>query len=794
MAGRRRIEVNGIVQGVGFRPFIYNLARSLGVKGFVLNDSTGVVIEAEGDRVEEFIEHIKADAPPLARIDALKVSSLARAGYTDFEIRESTGREDIATLISPDISICSDCLEELFDPSNRRYLYPFINCTNCGPRYSIISRLPYDRPNTTMSQFRMCRLCEEEYHDPSNRRFHAQPNACPECGPSLKFKIQDSKFKIYGEDPLKATIELLKEGAIIAIKGLGGFHLACDATNDDAVRRLRDGKRRSNKPFAVMMPDIETVRLFCEMGDEEEGLLTSPESPIVLLEKKDCTHISELVAPDNNYFGIMLPYTPVHHLLFRYPMTNRSLNIHPHFSALVMTSGNISEEPIVIDNEEAMERLSHIADAFLLHNRDIYMRVDDSVARISDFGYQVSDLKSQIPDSESHIPDPRFRIIRRARGYAPSPIELGFDMPEILATGGELKTTFCLTKGSYVIMSQHIGDMENLEAIGFYKETLNNLKGTFGVKPSIIAHDMHPNYWTTTFAKQLATHHPSLTTIPVQHHHAHIVSCMAENGLSGRVIGVALDGTGYGTDGRVWGGEFMIADERDFERFAHLEYLPMPGGEKVIKEPYRMAVSYLYHTFGLGCLDAFPSFFDRFDHGMIERLIEMMDKDIRSPLTSSCGRLFDAVASILGIRDVITFEAEGAIGVEMQSLEDVEQGYGFVIKGGAPYTIDLRPMIGEMVDDLRRGLPLHEVGGRFHNTVVGIIVRVAGMVREEISIDRVCLTGGCFQNDMLTEKSIAGLTKEGFKVFIHRIVPTNDGGISLGQAVVAASVTERHLK
>ena len=790
---------------MGFRPFIYNLARSLGVKGFVLNDSTGVVIEAEGDRVEEFIEHIRTDAPPRARIDALKVLSLARAGYTDFEIRESIGMEDITTLISPDISICKDCLEELFDPSNRRYLYPFINCTNCGPRYSIIFRLPYDRPNTTMSQFRMCRFCEEEYHDPSNRRFHAQPNACPECGPQIEFKVQGSRFKVEKEDPLKATIELLKDGAIVAIKGLGGFHLACDATNDDAVRRLRDGKRRSNKPFAVMMPDVRTVRLFCEVGDEGEGLLTSPENPIVLLEKKDCTHISELVAPDNNYLGVMLPYTPLHHLLFRYPMSNRSsLNTHPHFSALVMTSGNISEEPIVTDNDEAMERLSHVADAFLLHNRDIYMRVDDSVARVSGFKSQISNLKFQISDLRSQISNPPFRIIRRARGYAPSPIELGFDMPEILATGGELKTTFCLTKGRYAIMSQHIGDMENLEAIGFYKETLNNLKGTFEVEPSIIAHDMHPNYWTTTFAEQLATHEPSLSTIPVQHHHAHIVSCMAENGLSGRVIGVALDGTGYGTDGRVWGGEFMIAGipERErtqsgksgFERFAHLEYLPMPGGERAIKEPYRMAVSYLYHTFGQGCLDVLPSFFDRFDHRMIERLIEMMDRGIRSLLTSSCGRLFDAVASILGIRDFITFEAEGAIGVEMRSLRDVEDRYGFAIKEGEPYTIDLRPMIVQMVDDLRRGLALHEVGGRFHNTIAAVVIRVAGMTRKETSIDRVCLTGGCFQNEILIEKSVAGLMKEGFKVFIHKMVPSNDGGISLGQAVVAASVTEGALK
>lgn len=792
---RVKIEVTGIVQGVGFRPFVYNLARSMGIKGFVLNDSKGVIIEAEGDGIDGFIQYLKTSYPPLAQIEDIKTSILPPAGYKGFEIRESLSDEGLSTLISPDIAICKDCLKELFDSSDRRYLYPFINCTNCGPRYSIIHSIPYDRPNTTMKAFRMCKDCEEEYHDPSNRRFHAQPNACPECGPKLQLQVTSHKWQVKEKNPIGITIELLREGAIVAIKGIGGFHLACDATNDAAVKRLRGGKRRSNKPFAVMMPDMKTIRSFCEVTPGEGDILKGPIRPVVLLKKRRDIVISDFVAPENNYLGVMLPYTPLHYLLFYYPLTHHSSpTTRHHFNALVMTSGNLSEEPIVTDNQDALERLSSIADAFLLHNRGIYMRVDDSVVRIYRDGETETrrngvEEKVNLSYSPHHPFSISFSLIRRARGYAPSPIDLGREMPQVLATGGELKTTFCLTKGRYAILSQHIGDMENKEAIEFYKETLRNLKNTFKVEPEIIAHDLHPNYWTTTFAKQFITHNSSLITVPVQHHHAHIASCMAEHGLIGKVIGIAMDGTGYGSDGMIWGGEFLIADEMGFERFAHLEYIPMPGGEKAINEPYRMALSYLYHTFGdkTKTSKLCPWFLERFDQRVLKTLIGMIKGRINSPLTSSCGRLFDAVSSILGIRDFIAFEGEAAITMEMKASHNAEGSYGFEIKGFKPCIIDVRPMIEGLIGDIKNGTDLPVMAGKFHNTIVKIILELSRIARKETSLKKVVLSGGCFQNSLLLRKAVSRLKAGGFDVFTHRVVPTNDGGVSLGQALIASS-------
>ncbi|MBI5894305.1 MAG: carbamoyltransferase HypF [Deltaproteobacteria bacterium] len=823
---RYRIHIKGMVQGIGFRPFVYNLAKTLDLNGYVLNDSIGVLIDVEGERTKEFLQKLKSNAPTLARIDDIIIEELPQSYiYKGFEIKKSISATGGFSPVQPDIAACPDCLKELNDPNDRRYLYPFINCTNCGPRYSIIFDMPYDRHNTTMSSFRMCRECEEEYNNPLDRRFHAQPNACPKCGPRLEFRIQDSNFKkddennpthpplyplpsregkspspLVGEGwgeggfseqkekPIETTTKLLKQGAIIAIKGIGGFHLACDACNDNAVKRLREKKDRGNKPFAVMMPDIETIKMFCKVSPDEEMILKNPSRPIALLKKKKNIPISNLAAPENNYLGAMLPYAPLHYLLF-----HKSLNPDLILPAVVMTSGNLKEEPIVIDNEKAMERLSKIADAFLMHNRNIYMRVDDSVVNM-------------------HGLKPA--ILRRSRGFVPEPIDMGpidmnEDMPEILACGGQLKNTFCITKGRYAIVSQHIGDMENKEAIEFYKETLKNLKNTFKAEPKIIAHDMHPNYWTTRFAKeyhsQLTTHDSQL--IAVQHHHAHIVSCMTEHNLKDDVIGIAFDGTGYGADGNIWGGEFLIADRKGSTRFAHFDYVPMPGGAMAIKEPWRMAISYLINTYGDNAKDVLPLFFNRFKTTDIGAIIMMMKKKFNSPLTSSCGRLFDAVSSLIGIKDIITFEGEAAIKLEMLADSECYGVYKFnisdknnppippLLKGGKgglsgqnPKIIDTKDIIKSIVEDIKANAPSSIISAKFHNTIAEIAFAAAEIIQKKHGIDKVAFSGGVFQNSFLVKKIKEKFASANFKIFFNEKIPTNDGGISLGQAVIAAEI------
>jgi hydrogenase maturation protein HypF len=771
---RKEIKITGIVQGVGFRPFVYNLAISLGLKGYVLNSSEGVIIDVEGEtqKLEEFISLLKSKPPPLSKIENITVAEgFSLRNYTAFGIKESLSKNGKFALISPDIATCPDCLSELLNPNDRRYQYPFINCTNCGPRYSIILDIPYDRPKTTMAKFKMCPDCEREYHDPSNRRFHAQPNACPECGPQIQLQVTSYKLQVNEKEPLKAAIELLKQGAIGVIKGLGGFHIACDAANDEAVRRLREKKRRSNKPFAIMCPDIETIKKICELYPQGEALFENELKPIILLPKlppsappykggeRRGSPISEYVAPDNNYFGVMLPYTPLHHLLF-----------DPSFIALVMTSGNLSEEPIVTDNNEAVEKLSDIADFFLLHNRDIYMRVDDSIVR------EYKGVK---------------RVIRRSRGYVPYPIELGIDMPEILACGGELKNTFTLTKGHYAIMSQHIGDLENYEAMEFYKETLKNLKNSFRVEPTVIAHDLHPDYWTTKFAKELKTHNSALITIPTQHHHAHIVSCMAENHINENVIGVAWDGTGYGTDGAIWGGEFLIADYKGFERVGHFRYVPLPGGDKAIKEPYRIALSHLYDAYGLDFLNLDIPFINQ-NKDKTKIILKMIDNRINTVMTSSAGRLFDAVSSIINGIDTVTFEGEAAIKLEMMADKSITDSYKIQKpearsqKPEYQMIIDARHLIRQIAIDLLSGVCLSVISAKFHNALSEIILDVCRKIKINTGIDRVVLSGGCFQNILLLERTLNKLNPE-FNTFIHKDVPTNDGGISLGQAVIAAA-------
>lgn len=770
MTPRTRIEITGVVQGVGFRPFVYNLAHRHHLSGYCQNTSEGVLIEVEGGAVERFIQELKTQAPPLARIDTLHAQPITAAGeWSGFIIRESLPQQGRFALISPDIATCPDCLRELFDPTDRRYRYPFINCTNCGPRYSIVRDIPYDRPKTTMAPFAMCPACEAEYNDPANRRFHAQPNACPECGPKLELVVRNPGLAITKADALEATLELLGRGAIGAIKGLGGFHLACDATNQAAVARLREWKRRSNKPFALMAQDVKTIRRFCRVSGEEQHWLEGRTRPIVLLEKLDSSPLADAVAPGQSTYGVMLPYTPLHVLLL----------VSDTFTALVMTSGNLAEEPIVIDNEEAMKRLA-VADFFLLHNRDIHMRVDDSIVR-----------RPLTPHSSPLTPV----VIRRARGFVPETIDLMEEMDEILACGAELKNTFCLTKGHYAIPSQHIGDLQNWEALTFFEETLSNLKNTFRVMPKIIAHDLHPDYMSTRFAYEYAEKHdiPPDRIAGVQHHHAHIASCMAEHGLRKKVIGVAFDGTGYGEDGQVWGGEFFVADRAGFERKAHLRYLPMPGGDRAAKEPWRMAAAWLLRALGEDAVSRYPWFFDRFDPGNV-RIIAAMLKGGHAPLTSSAGRLFDAVSSLLGLRNINTFEGEAAMALETAALQAFDadlEPYPFRRITGKCLMVDPAPAIAAMVANIVDGVAVPVIAARFHRTVAEIIVEMSRWMRDASGICDVVLSGGVFQNRLLTGIARDTLTREGFSVWAHEKVPCNDGGISLGQAVVAWERTQR---
>ncbi len=759
---RRRIRVRGIVQGVGFRPFVYNLAHELGLAGYVLNSSAGVTIEIEGQEssVAQFVATLRNSPPPLAQIEDFALAEMAPVGDIGFVIRHSEAEPGEFVLVSPDVATCDDCWRDFGDAANRRYGYPFTNCTNCGPRYTIIQDIPYDRPTTTMAKFRMCALCQAEYDDPSNRRFHAQPNACPECGPGLALVPADGEFpreedyQSRGTSPVLWRVrELLREGKIIAVKGLGGFLLACDAENDGAVRVLRTRKRRSDKPFALMARDIADVESFCVAAPEERTLLLSAKRPIVVLQRREGSAISPAVAPGNNTIGVMLPYTPLHYLLF-----SDSPDEPSQFRALVMTSGNISEEPIVTSNEEAWERLRDVADGFVFHNRDIYMRADDSVARVF---------------------EQKERVLRRSRGYVPHPVDLGMELKEILACGAELKNTLCLTKGRYAILSQHIGDLENYETLVFFEETLANLKKLFRVEPRAVAYDLHPQYMSTQFAQRL----PLEPKVGVQHHHAHIASCMAENHLTGKVIGVAFDGTGYGTDGKIWGGEFLVADFVGFERRAHLRYVPLPGGDAAVRQPWRMALSYLRDALGEGRFSA--RFADQVPQQNIAIVERMLARRLNCVDTSSCGRLFDAVSSIVGVRHEVTFEGQAAIELEMVADSSVERAYPYAITEGDVAQLDMRLMIEAIMRDLSLGITAGEISAAFHNTLAAAIAEVCRRIREAEKLSRVCLSGGTFQNMFLLQRAAAGLRGSGFEVFLHTKVPPNDGGIALGQAVIA---------
>lgn len=754
MQVRRRIHVRGIVQGVGFRPYVYRLATERHLAGQIANTSAGVVIEVEGaaEVVDEFLSSLPGQAPPLALVTDIQVVEIHRTGETDFCILPSDPSASVQTLISPDIATCADCLRELFNPTDRRYRYPFTNCTNCGPRFSIVKGIPYDRPQTSMSVFRMCPHCLAEYEDPRNRRFHAQPNACWQCGPQLEF-CDPRGQRLSVEDPITEAIRRLCAGDIVAVKGLGGFHLAVDATNPAAVARLRERKRRIEKPFAVMVSDLETVSRFCMLGAEERELLCLPQRPIVLLPKMNPCPLADSVAPFNRYLGIFLPYTPIHYLLFK----------ESELQALVMTSGNLSEEPIAIGNPEAVQRLGEIADWFLWHNREILLRSDDSVLRRA---------------------GGRTRQIRRSRGFVPVPVFLKREFPPTLAVGGELKNTICLLRGREAFLSQHIGDLENVEAFKFFREAVEHFQRILEIRPDVVAYDLHPDYFVTRWARI----QPRIQAVGVQHHHAHIASCMAENHLEGRVIGFALDGTGYGTDGRIWGGEVLLANYLNFERAAHLAYVPLPGGTAAIREPWRMAVSYLWASFGPDLLNLPIPLLRQIPQARVRTVLQMLEHQVNSPLTSSCGRLFDAVAAVINLRYGVNYEAQAAIELEMCRDEAAAgQPYPFGLREADDLLqIDSRPVFRAIVEDLLRGATAGEISQRFHDGLVEALAAIARILRKRTFLNTVCLSGGTFQNVCLANGLEHQLRSDGFEVYTHSQVPAGDGGISLGQAVVAA--------
>jgi len=749
----RKFRVNGIVQGVGFRPFVYGLANRYQLKGEVANTSAGVSLHVEGfpEDIESFGRDLVRDCPPLARIIDLATVDGPLRNYRNFTIAGSEPPKTIATLISPDVSICADCLRELFDPTNRRYRYPFINCTNCGPRYTIIDQIPYDRPNTSMRKFKLCAECRAEYDDPGNRRFHAQPNACAACGPRLALYDRTGKA-MAASDPVEHAAALLKAGCLLAVKGLGGFHLAVDAENNEAVTRLRQRKLREEKPLALMSSSPADISVYAHIDAEEEILLTSPQRPIVLLQKRIPNFLSQQVSPRNNYFGVMLPYTPLHYLI-----------LSCGFTALVMTSGNRSEEPIAIDNEDAFDRLAEIADYFLIHDREIYLRSDDSIIKQSAGAA---------------------RFIRRSRGFVPLPVFLKSPVLPVLACGAEQKNTVCLTRGNQAFLSQHIGDLENLPAYDFFKSTIAHMQRILDIHPQILACDLHPDYLSTRYVRE----QEKVRKLQVQHHHAHVVSCMAENGLDGEVIGLAFDGTGYGTDGSIWGGEILIAGTAGFKRAASLSPVPMPGGASAIKEPWKMALSYLYDAFGDAFWDLDLPLFKEIDAERIAGIIGMIAKKINSPATSSLGRLFDGVAAIAGIRTRVFFEGQAAMELEMAAAENIRTFYDYEWKSEDIYRVMLQPVIRAVVRDVQDGLPLAEIGARFHLTLIRLFTDLCGAIRTDSGLNRVALSGGVFQNSILLSGLGQALSDKGFEVYSHRKVPANDGGISLGQAVIAAAM------
>ena len=834
--GRRRrlhIQVQGAVQGVGFRPFVFRLATQLGLTGWILNDTQGVCIEVEGEpsRLHVFVQRLKAEKPPIARILSLQVTQLPPQGYTRFEIRDSEGGGTRTVLVLPDVATCSQCLEEVLNPHDRRYQYPFTNCTNCGPRFSIIESLPYDRPNTTMRRFTMCSRCQAEYDDPRDRRFHAQPNACPQCGPALAcyarpedvstvfagttddieaeaFASQYGDYVLIGvgDMALRQAASALQAGRIVAVKGLGGFHLMVNAQDDAAIARLRERKPRRDKPFALMVRDLAQARELCVISPEAEAVLTSPQAPIVLLPRlvllprRNNTAVADNVAPNNPYLGIMLPYTPLHHLL-----------LQAVGGPVVATSGNLTDEPICTDEWEAMQRLATVADVFLVHNRPIARHVDDSVVAI-----MVN----------------RPRLLRRARGYAPLPVVLAGEVPTILAVGGHLKNTVALSVGRHVFISQHIGDLDTAEAQAAFERVIADFLRLYDARPVAIACDMHPDYASTRWVERVSrcldatvlstpgvplgpllvsgdagsvpmseTFPPSLLEtvqylVPVQHHHAHLAACLAEHGLSERALGVTWDGTGYGLDGTIWGGEFLLGNAQAVERVATLRPFLLPGGDAAIKAPRRVAVALLWELYGDAVLAWEHLAPVRALSPSERRLLgQVLARRVNAPLTTSVGRLFDAVAALLDVHQEVSFEGQAAMALEYLVTAPVDEGYPLILQeptadvfpdqDNAPRLgwWDWRGLVEGILEDLRRGVDRAIIAARFHRTLVAWILHIA----RAVGLPRVVFTGGVFQNRVLTAWAVEALTREGFQVLLHEQVPPNDGGISLGQVAVAAA-------
>ena len=743
------IKVRGLVQGVGFRPFIYRLAHQHNVKGWVKNTNEYVLIRAEGipARFNQFMEGLRRHTPKAATIHDISLEEATIENFQDFTIHESTDISEQITEVSPDIAVCEQCLVDM-KSQKHRINYPFINCTNCGPRFSIIEGLPYDRPKTTMKDFVMCPTCKEEYENIIDRRFHAQPIACNHCGPIYSFT--DGIMVVERiEDILKNISKLLKKGKIVAVKGIGGFHVMCDAANEKAVKKLRKSKHREGKPFAVMFRDIATLRDYAFINEEEEKVLTSHRRPVVLLKQK------KPLAPDVNVgfetLGVMLPYMPFHHLLFEY--TDKH--------AYVLTSGNISDEPIVIDNKIAGDILLPVADALLTYNREIHNRVDDSVTMVV---------------------NRKERIIRRSRGYAPIPVKLNYSTEGIIATGAELVNCFCVGKGQQAILSQHIGDLKNPETYDFYTESMDRYKKLFRVEPVKVVADLHPDYFSTQYAVE-----SGIPMIQVQHHHAHIASCMAEHGLDEKVIGVSLDGTGLGDDGNIWGGEFFVCSLADYERVTHFDYVPIPGGDKAVYEPWRTALAYLYQAFGDEMFKLKLPLLRNTKKNTVNLLIEAMEKKINAPLSSSAGRLFDAVSALLGLCTEASFHAEAPMRLEAIVDENTDAAY----KVDAGDTISFNPMFKEMVQDMAKKVPKPVIASKFHNSLISVIFATINTIKTKYKLDKVVLSGGVFQNKYLSGRLEGRLTEAGFKVYNQQMIPCNDGGIALGQMAIAAKREEK---
>jgi hydrogenase maturation protein HypF len=761
------IDLEGVIQGVGFRPYVHRLADRFRLAGYVCNTSSGVTLHIEADRktIGLFLKTLQADVPPLARITDTRLRYVKPQGLSDFSIRESRAVKKQSALISPDIGTCDECLAELRDQANRRYAYPFINCTNCGPRFSIIQGLPYDRPLTSMKAFNMCMDCATEYNNIRDRRYHAQPNACFVCGPQVSL-LEAGKIRAVGQEAIIQAIRHLRAGSIVAIKGLGGFHIACDAHNTGTIQRLRSLKARPSKPFAVMVADVKAGRAIANISELEGQILQSPERPIVLVRKKNNHAMGLELCPDNNYLGVMLCYTPLHHLLF-----SRGLSEKEPLSCLVMTSGNIADEPIEIDNDRAIKNLSGICDYFLVHNRDIFNRIDDSIVQVI---------------------DDKPVILRRSRGYAPLAFFSKSAMKPTLACGAELKNTFCLARDRCSFISPYIGDLKTYATYEFYRESIVRLEKLLGVKPAIVAHDLHPDYLSTHYALALKARKPSVTLAPVQHHHAHLASVIAEHSVSGNVIGICFDGIGYGDDAKIWGGEFFHGTLSNIKRVGHLEYVPMPGADKATQEPFRMAISYLYQAFNEGIYRLNIGFINKYQSKLSDFITVAK---LRPVLTSSAGRLFDAISAILGICDIITYEAQAAIRLQMfAERSKTNAAYRFnIFEEDGMLIVSSQQALEQIVTDLKKYVSREDIARRFHNGLADAAVRMCIVIRKKTKTSAVCLSGGVFQNRLLHELITQQLRKNKFTVYYNELLPANDGAIALGQAAIANSGRRRPL-